>query len=164
MSLGSEIFMREGRFEEAFSLLDRLVKGEETTVSGSLPEEEFRKILFHYAHACLETGAIEEFEEAVNSLLLHDATQDRARAVVFYAAVKNGDIEKAIELLDQWIRDRKLPIKGTVNGFSDLVGFLGRAAEFMTRYGQVDAGKLLIRSMEVLAEPVGHGLSPETLA
>ena len=56
------------------------------------------------------------------------------------------------KILDSWIRDRNLPVQGTIDSFIELIAVIGDVAKLMIEYGRSYAGGILLRSAEQLAD------------
>lgn len=102
--------------------------------------------------ASLEIGKNNEYEKTIDAMISQEDVPEAARALIFYGEVKKREIERAIDILDNWIRERSLPVKGPIDNFTDFIGIIGEVAKLMIQYGQLDAGKILIRSAEHLID------------
>lgn len=110
--------------------------------------KDIQKNRLHFAMASLEE---EDFEtcNAMISLLSGDYdTADAARALSFYKAIRSKDIDEAILILDQWIKDRDIPISGTLNNFNDFIRLISDFSELVSNYGLIDASDILSRSAD----------------
>jgi len=151
-TLCSDILLRNGHYEEAFNMLVPLIYEQNRNFDDQPGQRDIQKNIMNLSLASLEIGKNNEYEKTIEAMISQEDVPEAARALIFYGEVKKREIERAIDILDNWIRERSLPVKGPIDNFTDFIGIIGEVAKLMIQYGQLDAGKILIRSAEHLID------------
>jgi glycosyltransferase involved in cell wall biosynthesis len=138
-------------YDGAMTLLKRLVGAGDARFADEPEIADIRKNRLTLALVSIERDDFETCD-AMRAVLSGDGeTADAARAVSVYEAMRMRDLDAAIGLLDRWIRERHMPVKGTIASFADLLLLLAEIADIVKGYGSLDASAILARSAEYLA-------------
>jgi hypothetical protein len=138
-------------YDDAGKLLKQLVVGEGRQFMDEPSLKTIQKNRLHYAMASLEQNDFETCNAVLSLLSADDGMTDEVCAISFYKAVIMRELDDAISLLDQWIRKRDIPIKGTIDNFPHFIRIIADVAEVISTYGRFDAANILIRSGDYLA-------------
>lgn len=141
-------------YDAAINLLKKLVFPEGHLFSDVPASRDIQTNRLHFAIASLEQDNFENCDAALALLSGDDKMADAVRAVSFYKAIRMKELDVAISVLDQWIRERNIPIKGTINNFTDFIRLIADIAEVITKYGLIDAAGILIRSADYFATTI----------
>jgi len=151
MTLCADILCEAGEYHRASGILGKLIDCMDQ-YQKDLPETgDLRLNRLNFAIANLELDNFDGCDRILHELFTDKEMTDAAQAVVFYLKLKKREVEQAISVLDAWIKDRNLSIKGTIDNFVDLLNVIADVAEDMIRYGQIGASKILTRASEHLA-------------
>ena len=131
-----------------------LISREDQYINDTPNTGDLRLNRLNFAVANLELGNFDRCDWILNEMFTDKEMIDAAQAVAVYMKLKQRDVEQAIAVLDTWIRNRNLPIKGTINTFGDLLNIIADVAEGMIQYGQIEVGKVLVRASEHLAATI----------
>ena len=151
ISLCAHMLYQGGSYEESARLFEKLLYGGGNGGSYQPHKKTKLKDLVYFIAAHLETNNLKACDKILMELANEEEMHDTFQALLFYYEARKGDIEKAIAILDSWIRTRKLPIKATLNNFVDLTTIITRIAEIMKSYNQIDATTILSQSVHYLA-------------
>lgn len=154
MTICADLLYQKGEYNLASEYLQNLTSGNNQFPDETIEREDLRLNLLNFAMVNLESDDFNRFDQTLNALSADKDMADAVQAVNFYYKLKQREIDQAISLLDTWIRERNLPIKGTIDSFIDLLSIIADVAEKMLQYGEIGAGKVLIRASEYLAENI----------
>ncbi|MHB8770844.1 MAG: glycosyltransferase [Syntrophales bacterium] len=155
MTVCADILSRKGAYGPAAEQLNRLIADQDHYQDEPIEKEQRQLNLLNMALVSLESDDFARGDRILALLSAEPDMGDTVQAVLFYYRVRKMEIEEAISLLDSWIRERNLPITGTIDSFVDLLGIIAAVAEKMLQYGKSGAGRVLIRASEHLAERIG---------
>jgi len=137
--------------ELAYKLFKTLFDREAYQFIDKPEKSDIRRNRLNFAMTCLELDDIETCDKMVALMLDDIEMDDTARAVAFYSEIRKSEVENAIVILDRWIRERNIPIRDTINNFTEFLQVIIKFAETMLSYGLIDAGNIMIRSAESFA-------------
>jgi hypothetical protein len=138
-------------YDGAINPLRRLVYGGSNQFTDEPAWKDIQKNRLHFAMASLEQDDLESCDAMLVLLSGDDEMADAVRALSFYKAIRIKELDAAITVLDNWIRERNIPIKGTIGNFTDFISLIADFAEVITRYGLIDAAGILMRSADYFA-------------
>lgn len=147
----ADYFYELHAYDDAVKLLKQLVVRGGCQFMDEPSLTTIQKNRLHYAMASLEQDDVGTCNEALSLLSADDGMTDEACAISFYSAIRMGELDDAISILDQWIRKRNMPIKGTIDDFTHFIRLIADVAEVVSTYGRFDAADILIRSGDYLA-------------
>jgi glycosyltransferase involved in cell wall biosynthesis len=154
MTICADLFYRQGEYNRAAAHLRNLTIDKDRYHFETIEKEDRQLNLLNLAMINLESGDFNRCDQTLSALSADKDMADAVQAINFYYKLKKTEIDQAISILDAWIRERNLPIKGTIDSFIDLLSIIADVAEKMFQYGQINAGKVLIRASEYLAEKI----------
>lgn len=154
MTICADLLCEAGEYKRASDILKKLINCKDQYRDDSIEKGDWQLNLLNFAMVNLESGNFDRCNRALNELSTDKEMTDAVHAATFYYKLKQREIDPAISILDAWIRDRNLPIKGTIDNFVDLLNIIADVAEGMVQYGQINAGKVLVRASEHLAATI----------
>ncbi|MBU0987418.1 MAG: glycosyltransferase [Proteobacteria bacterium] len=154
MTLCADLLCEAGEYKRATDILGKLTDRNDSCRDDSTEKKDVQLNLLNFAMVNLETGNLGRCIQALNRLAADDEMTDAVQSVLFYYNLKTKEIDQAISVLDAWIKNRNLSIKGTIDNFVDLLNIIAEIAEGMARYGQVNASKVLVRASEHFAATI----------
>ncbi len=145
-----------GEYDGAAILLRRLAAGAGGGFADRPETDALRDNRVKLAAASLERGDIATCDAMIALLGADREGSDAVRAVSFSRAIRTRDLDEALALLDAWVRERNMPIRGTINDFTDLLRVIAECAEVIARYGSLDAARILNRSAHYFAGTIAQ--------
>ncbi|RPH52386.1 MAG: glycosyltransferase [Desulfobacteraceae bacterium] len=153
-SLCADCLYRFKEYSQAAELLKKLASPEYQPPHNARDHDLMRNNWLMLSMASLELDDYETSDSMLDLLSMDNKTADTARAVSFYKAIRVKDLDAAIAVLDKWIRERNIPIRSTIDDFAGFIRLIGDIAEVAAKYGQTDAGKVLLRSAEYFTSTI----------
>ncbi|MBW1705528.1 MAG: glycosyltransferase [Deltaproteobacteria bacterium] len=138
-------------YDAAYKLFKRLVGTESYQYTDKPQKSDIQRNRLNFAMTCLELDDNKACDKMVSVMSDDIEMVDTARAVVFYSEIRKNELEKAIDILDQWIRERNIPIRDTINNFTEFLQIIIKFSETLLSYGLMDEGKVMIRAAESFA-------------
>lgn len=150
MTLCADYLFSLKEYDACIKLLNRLIQWEYHGFSDRPEPADILNNRRNYAMSCLEKDDFGGCDKALTLMLNGDEINETARAIAFYREIRKKDIDNAIAILDQWIRDRNIPLADTINNFNDLLQVIMKFSDILSNFGYIDAGNIMIRSAHYL--------------
>ena len=154
MTICADLLYEAGEYKRASDILKKLTNCKDQYRDDLIEKGDLQLNLLNFAMVNLESGNFDWCNRALNELSTDKEMTDAVQAAIFYYKLKEREIDQAISILDTWIRDRNLPIRGIIDNFVDLLNIIADVAECMVQYGQIGASKVLVRASEHLAATI----------